>query len=737
MITAGNILYSYINFNYLPKADLLEDKVLREFTLKLKETTRQSIIDNQVFNGISPIGMSLESLKNEVAVSYLKHKINDNYKRQLNSLTTGDFNEESIVRAFPEIADSDLLDLPRAISAKDLPIEEVKFKPFYSEWDRVFSGLINTDYVLIYGLTGTGKCHGKGVEVIMYDGSLKKVEDVTVGDLLMGDDSQPRKVLNVVRGKDKLYKVNQENGDSYTVNSEHILSLKGSTFSHEKTSKYHYGNITDISIKDYLKENKSFKKLVKGYKVGVEFKDKPLPLDPYLLGVWLGDGTSANSQITLGDKDSESIIQYISNIEGIKVNLFNIKDKKGSKTFNIAGDIYRENHFLNFLRDHALINNKHIPFDFKTCSRQQRLLLLAGLLDTDGYNDADKSYEITQKNKSLANDIVFLCRSLGFRCTMRETVKKCQNDFSIYISGDNLNTVPMQVERKKIKEQNKRTFQDLTKINVEYIEEGDYYGFELDGNHRYLLADFTVTHNSSIQSRIIADAIKRKIKVASYQTEMSLSQSRIYIYGSFLDLIPHEATAYFEDKRDELLYLNSKLGEYLILPSQNSFNWTTFEKLFESDAEIIFLDQISSALGQMGKIENEANVAEFSKKVQALVMKYKKPVFVNHQETFRTATAAELEKKPDQQFVGLQTPRYASSVLMDLTLALLIRKNETNQRTIQITKDRFRGIASLDSFYCDINNKTGQIEGDIVKSKRVMDKLSQVDVRLTLKELGF
>jgi archaellum biogenesis ATPase FlaH len=399
MITAGNILYAMINFNYLPKADLLEDKVLREFTLKLKETDRNSIIDAQVFNGISPIGISLESLKNEIAVSYLKHKINDNYKRQLNALTTGDFAEDSIVKAFPEITDSDLLDLPRAISAKDLPIEEVKFKPFYSEWDRVFSGLINTDYVLIYGLTGTGK--------------------------------------------------------------------------------------------------------------------------------------------------------------------------------------------------------------------------------------------------------------------------------------------------------------------------------------------------SSIQSRIIADAIKRKIKVASYQTEMSLSQSRIYIYGSFLDLIPHEATAYFEDKRDELLYLNSKLGEYLILPSQNSFNWTTFEKLFESDAEIIFLDQISSALGQMGKIENEANVAEFSKKVQALVMKYKKPVFVNHQETFRTATAAELEKKPDQQFVGLQTPRYASSVLMDLTLALLIRKNETNQRTIQITKDRFRGIASLDSFYCDINNKTGKIEGDVVKSKRVMDKLSQVNVKLTLKELGF
>lgn len=78
----------------------------------------------------------------------------------------------------------------------------------------------------IFAGTGLGKCHGKGTEILMYDGSIKKVENVNVGDLLMGPDSEPREVLSLARGSDKMYKVTPNKGEPFVCNEPHVLSLK-------------------------------------------------------------------------------------------------------------------------------------------------------------------------------------------------------------------------------------------------------------------------------------------------------------------------------------------------------------------------------------------------------------------------------------------------------------------------------------------------------------------------------
>lgn len=79
--------------------------------------------------------------------------------------------------------------------------------------------------MLLYQSMGTGKCHAKDTPIIMYDGTIKMVQDVKVGDLLMGDDSTPRRVLSLASGYDDMYDVIPIKGEKYTVNSEHILSL--------------------------------------------------------------------------------------------------------------------------------------------------------------------------------------------------------------------------------------------------------------------------------------------------------------------------------------------------------------------------------------------------------------------------------------------------------------------------------------------------------------------------------
>ena len=86
----------------------------------------------------------------------------------------------------------------------------------------------NTPYMglLLFHGTGSGKCHMKDTPIVLYDGTIKKVQDINEGDLLMGDDSTPRKVISLACGVDKMYSIIPDTGDSYVVNQEHILCLK-------------------------------------------------------------------------------------------------------------------------------------------------------------------------------------------------------------------------------------------------------------------------------------------------------------------------------------------------------------------------------------------------------------------------------------------------------------------------------------------------------------------------------
>ena len=80
--------------------------------------------------------------------------------------------------------------------------------------------------LLLFHSVGTGKCHALNTPILMYDGTIKMVQDITVGDTLMGDNSRPRLVQSLARGKDILYDIIPTKGEKYTVNSEHILCLK-------------------------------------------------------------------------------------------------------------------------------------------------------------------------------------------------------------------------------------------------------------------------------------------------------------------------------------------------------------------------------------------------------------------------------------------------------------------------------------------------------------------------------
>jgi len=359
--------------------------------------------------------------------------------------------------------------------------------------------------------TGLGKCVQINTPIMMYDGTIKMVQDVKVGDILMGDDSTPRNVLTLARGREQMYEVIPHKGDPYTVNESHILSLKWTTSKGKNIKKY---AVRDISVLDYLKLGKTHREWLKGYKVPIVFPKKEVKIDPYLLGYWLGDGASKGTLISTQEsyvlkyltadcfknKHPSLYLQYTGDQYDYRIN-----------SFGKGGGASKPNELMDYLRDYNLIQNKHIPHDYKCNDRTTQLELLAGILDSDG-SATFNGYDLIQKNEKLFDDIIFLARSLGFAAYKSKCKKKCMYKgekresiyYRTYIHGKGLDEIPVKCPRKKVSP--RRQIKDAlnTGITIKKLEVDDYYGFEIDGNRRFVLGDFTVTHNTVMGIDIIS-----------------------------------------------------------------------------------------------------------------------------------------------------------------------------------------------------------------------------------------
>ena len=389
---------------------------------------------------------------------------------------------------------------------------------------------------------GRGKCLGKDTPILMYDGTIKLVQDIVVGDCIMGDDSKPRRILSLARGKEMMYKVCSKKGDGYIVNESHILSLKTSINMNKNTPK---NSVIDMPVQEYLELPKYYhgpSGPLLGYRVPVTFPEKPVEIDPYLVGFWLGDGCSRGTLITTQES---YVIKYL-------VDCF--KTKHTSLYLKYTGAQYdyrintiskdKKNILMDFLRQYDMILNKHIPHHYKCNSRKNQLELLAGLIDSDGHFH-DNCIEITQKNERLLDDIIFLARSLGFSAFKTKVKKTCTNArdshgnivrktgtyYKTNIFGDGLEDIPTICPRKKCHKRN--LIRDCLKyrINLEKLTVDDYYGFEIDGNHRFVLGDFTVTHNTVMGLKIISLLKKKTLILVHKEFLMNQWIERI---GEFL-----------------------------------------------------------------------------------------------------------------------------------------------------------------------------------------------------------
>ena len=335
-------------------------------------------------------------------------------------------------------------------------------------------------------------CHIKGTEVLMYDTSIKKVEDIQVGDILMGDNGTPRKVLETHNGIDQLYKIILSNGDWHIVNSNHPIYYKKYSWG-SKISQYKLATPIELLNRNlqgcYIP------------KTTINFPYKEVSINPYLLGLWLGDGDS--SRISIANEDYEVLEWLANNSIGY------IRDLKQSSTCKIFHLPSKNNEYLySAFKKYNLFNNKHIPTDYIYNSQEIGLQLLAGLIDTDGNLSIKKHgqcFEITQheSRKHILDAAKFIATNCGLRCTISKRISNGKSKGNIHyrlrISGD-IYKIPTKINRKQAsqvscKYKQRRCWTDYT-FKVEPYDIGEYYGFTITDNHLFVLKDSTITHNS-------------------------------------------------------------------------------------------------------------------------------------------------------------------------------------------------------------------------------------------------
>ncbi len=369
-----------------------------------------------------------------------------------------------------------------------------------------------------------GKCVAKGTRFIMFDGSIKNVEDIVAGDVLMGPDSKPRTVLATTHGIDNMYKVIPENGIEHIVNSKHPIRT---------IYRKAYGNIVReelITAPNHIKTLSLHPRWRECYALekvnGIEFEHKDVLIDPYIFGLWIGDGDKDSARFTNPDIEVIDALKEFANANNLVCNIYNHSTSKLAKRISFTKKDCSLNWFRQALDAMGVKDNKFIPKNYICTDRESRLQFLAGIIDTDGNYDARKhNFEIIQKLESVTAGIVYIARSLGIKTTVKTKVVNGCTYYRIFLLSKGW-IIPTKVKRKQCPEYTALQKNPLEcRFDIESIGKDEYYGFEVDGDSLCLLEDFTIFHN--------CPNLQKALDVTLSNTESgAISVGTIRVYGT-------------------------------------------------------------------------------------------------------------------------------------------------------------------------------------------------------------
>ena len=387
-------------------------------------------------------------------------------------------------------------------------------------------GLSRGELGVVLAPYGTGKAQPTSAKILTPNG-WKLMGNILVGDYVMGSDGNKQKVLGIYpQGIRPIYDVYFSDGTKTQCDEEHLWAVNKFYRRNRKIkgkwSPNHDFEILPLSkIKDKL-EIKTKKQNFKNYLIPqikpINFDFQDIPIDPYVLGVMLGDGC-LNESMCFDTKDDDiinnvskfygenniSIKEYFRNVNNDDNTLVKIKSIKRVRLLK-AKPIFES---LNLFKTNS--HTKFIPQNYLYNSLWVRERLLQGLIDTDGWIDGH-SIGYSTVSEQLMNDVRELILSLGGTCLVKEKNNKylykgnesIKKSYTLMISFPNNGIIPSLCVRKISRFRYRNKYEKNKFItDVKYSHEEKAQCIYVENNdHLYVTDDFILTHNTTILTKM-------------------------------------------------------------------------------------------------------------------------------------------------------------------------------------------------------------------------------------------
>ena len=359
-------------------------------------------------------------------------------------------------------------------------------------------------------ISSRGKAHPYSQEVYTPEG-LKLWKDIKIGDTLFGDDGKTTKVIDIPFDDIcDVYEITFKDGRKVKASGNHLWKV-WRRYSHcFKTMS------TKEMLQDFCKKRKPSDKN-KGvefiYAVpsnrGVEWEFRHTKIDPYTMGLCLGDGCFRTEKLqnnvyyTSSEEDMCTYLKYV------PYDIIKLKTEKGY--------FIRIPNVRNILQQWDLhmkkSEDKYIPEEYKFNSKEVRFNILKGLMDSDGFVDSNGIPIIGVSSKQLADDIAFIARSLGYNCLqsvkksgykVNGEYKECLDNYIVRIyTSDRIFNLERKYKRiSKYESRYSRSNKDFsTIVDIKKLQDERCKCVTVDNeSHCYLIGDFVTTHNSKSYS---------------------------------------------------------------------------------------------------------------------------------------------------------------------------------------------------------------------------------------------
>ncbi len=395
-------------------------------------------------------------------------------------------------------------------------------------WDFIIATIKLGKYPLFTGPTGSGKAQPLCSKILTPNGWIT-MGKIKLGDKVITQSGEPTIVNGVFpQGKKEIFKISFSDGSSTMCCKEHLWNVKNFCNRNKKRGpkknrKKIETEFQTLSI-DEIKNNLIYNGTHKNYSIPivnpVKFNKKELPLDPYFLGLLLGDGGLSQKTIHYSSEDDE-LLSYVDLYSRSLGCSFKSEKIKNNYIEGRITPIFRSYNNNIILKELKLLNlmgkkseEKFIPDIYKYSSVEHRIELLKGLMDTDG-STTGISTTFHTSSKLLRNDVIEIVRSLGGIATYSSKIPKYKylgkilegrESYSVSISLNNIN--PFKLKRKADKYIQKTKYIPTRYITgIEYLDimEAQCISVE-DESHLYVTDDYIVTHNT-VLSRGIAKAL--------------------------------------------------------------------------------------------------------------------------------------------------------------------------------------------------------------------------------------